>query len=398
MPEDGTPIGSSVLRGDVLLPAMVLVDSAVEHNLALMHEWCEAQGVSIAPHGKTTMSPELFDRQLAAGAWGITAATVAQAQVMRSHGVARVLIANQVVDAAGAAWLASQTAEPDAWVACLVDSAEGAAALAAARAPGPAARPLPVLVELGLPGGRTGCRSVAEALELARLVHGHASLALAGVEAFEGVVHSDDSAADEAAVDALLADLRALAEAAATEGLFDADEAIVSAGGSVWFDRVAIGMRGIDLGMPTRVLLRSGCYLTHDSGYYDRLSPFGERAASAGAKRFKPAIEVWAAVLSRPEPGLALVGMGKRDVAHDIDLPVPQRVARHGELRPAHGMTVFDLNDQHAFLRVPEDDPLAPGDVMCFGISHPCTAFDKWRLIHVVDDDGVVTGALRTFF
>ncbi|MDQ1445615.1 MAG: hypothetical protein QOI20_2079 [Acidimicrobiaceae bacterium] len=386
--------GWNVVAGDLLLPAMVLRESALSHNLHVMAGWCEEQGVSLAPHGKTTMAPQLFRRQLDAGAWAITAATVAQARLMRSFGIERVLLANQVVDPAGVAWLGRELArDAGAWIACLVDSVAGVEALS--RHGG--SRPVPVLVELGVPGGRTGCRSMDEARAVADAVTASPALVLAGVEAFEGVLHE---AEDQARVDSFLADVRALAEGMAADGCFsDVDEVVVSAGGSVWFDRVVEVMRGLDLGLdkPARVVLRSGCYLTHDDGVYDRLSPFG-RARRVATERFVPAIEVWAAVLSRPEPDLVLVGMGKRDTAHDSDLPSPEQVVHAGAMRPAFGMSVFDLNDQHAFVRVPPSDPVSPGDFMSFGISHPCTAFDKWRVIPVVDDERTVIGAVRTYF
>ena len=63
---------------------------------------------------------------------------------------------------------------------------------------------------------------------------------------------------------------------------------------------------------------------------------------------------------------------------------------------PGHSIT--RLNDQHAFLRCPAGSPLAVGDLVGLGISHPCTTFDKWSLISVVNDTYDVVGAIRTFF
>jgi D-serine deaminase-like pyridoxal phosphate-dependent protein len=363
----------NVFAGDLPLPVMVLRESALAHNLRTMASWCRERGVDLAPHGKTTMAPQLFRRQLDAGAWAITAATVAQARLMRAFGVERVLIANQVADAAGIRWLAAEAGAGTGWVACLVDSRAGVALLTRHWRDAGGTRPIPVLVELGMAGGRTGCRSAAALLDVASAVADSPALELAGVEGYEGIVH------DPAAVDGFLSALRSAAESLAGRGLFGT-EAIVSAGGSAFFDRVVAILGGVDLGVPTRLVLRSGCYLTHDSGFYEQFSPLD----------FQPAIEVVAVVLSRPEPDLALVGMGKRDVPFDIDLPFPLPAER--------GLRVVELNDQHAFVRVPESDPLAPGDVLSFGISHPCTAFDKWRLIPVIDDSGTVIDAVRTFF
>jgi D-serine deaminase-like pyridoxal phosphate-dependent protein len=114
---------------------------------------------------------------------------------------------------------------------------------------------------------------------------------------------------------------------------------------------------------------------------------------------FEPALELWAHVLSRPEPGLALACAGRRDVAFDAGLPVPLRIrGRDGSLRAARDMRAVRLDDQHCYLELPAGAELAPGEMVCLGISHPCTTFDKWRVIPVVDDGYRVLDAIHTFF
>jgi D-serine deaminase-like pyridoxal phosphate-dependent protein len=383
----------NVLAGDLLLPAMVLKESALAHNLELMAGWCRENSVSLAPHGKTTMSPELFARQLAAGAWGMTAATTSQARVYRAFGVQRILLANELVEPAAVRWVAAELAAyTDFELYCLADSLEAVAAmehaLAGERRP---PRPLQTLVELGLEEGRTGARTLEDARAVADAIVRSPVLVLAGVEGYEGIVH------DDALVERFLDRLRTLlAELAGADAFAGCDEVVLSAGGSVYFDRVAELVASLPARPRVRVVLRSGCYLTHDSGMYDRFSPLGARS---DGERLLAALEVWAAVLSRPERDRALLGMGKRDVPHDIELPVPVRLRDASGLRDDAGpMTVFDLNDQHAYLRLPAEDPLAVGDLVGCGISHPCTAFDKWRLIPVVGDDYTVLDAVHTFF
>jgi D-serine deaminase-like pyridoxal phosphate-dependent protein len=387
--------GWNALDGTFLLPVCILRRSALEHNLRLMREWCTAHAVSLAPHGKTPMAPQLVDAQLAAGAWGVTVATVSQARVYRAFGVERLLIANEVVEPAALAWIAHELrADPALDVLCLADSLEAVRIME--RGLAAPARPLRVLVELGLRGGRTGARSVTQAREVAEAVHSGAGLQLAGVEAFEGIIHGPTAAATRRDVDRFVARVRDLTRSLIADGLFDgADEVIVSAGGSAFFDRVAEGLRDIDARV--RVVVRSGCYLAHDSGMYEELSPLGRRAMDG--ERLEHALEVWGVVLSRPEPTLALVGAGKRDVSYDVGLPVPLAVRdRHGARSVRGQMDVFELNDQHAYVRIEPADPLAPGDLVGLGISHPCTTFDKWRLIPVVDDDYAVVDAVATYF
>ena len=375
--------GYDIGRGDLALPLLVLRESALAHNLRVMHGWCAERELSIAPHGKTAMAPQLVRRQLDAGAWGMTAATVQQVAVMRAAGAARVILANEVVGRAELEWLGRERAA-GVEVYVLVDSVETVRALDE----GSEGAPLPVLIELG--GTRAGCRTDEQALAVADAVAAAPRLALAGVEGFEGTLGADRAPSTIAAVDAFLDRFRGLIEALDGRGAFgDVPEILATAGGSALFDRVAERLRfPAPLSRPVRVVLRSGCYLTHDDGLYARATPLSLR----------PALELWARVLSCPEPGLAIAGFGKRDAPYDLGLPVVREVRRDGvaDAGPA-GLTVTSLNDQHAFIR-DERGALRVGDVLVCGISHPCTAFDKWSLIPVLDDDDVVIEAIRTLF
>jgi D-serine dehydratase len=363
---------------DLLLPTLTLRRSALDHNVALFARWCAEAGVDHAPHGKTTMSPQLVADQLAAGAWAITAATVAQTRLMHAWGVPRVVLANEVVDPVGLRWLAATDPGFDVYV--LADSVAGVDRMSAALAGAP--RPLPVLVELGVPGGRAGARTRAEALAVARHVASASGLELAGVECFEGVYPQDRAARSVAQVDRFAADLAALL--ADVDGLAGTRaELVLTAGGSAYPDRVVAAWQDLPpLSRPVRKVVRSGGYLTHDHGLLARSTPFALR----------PAMELWAYVLSTPEPGLAICGFGKRDASYDVDLPIPLR----GPRGPLRGSRVEKLNDQHAFVR--HEGELAVGDVVAFGLSHPCTALEKWPLVPVLDDADAVVGAVRTYF
>ena len=145
---------------------------------------------------------------------------------------------------------------------------------------------------------------------------------------------------------------------------------------------------------PVQVILRSGAYLTYDHGFYGTVSPDGRGAA--GAPALRPALELWAQVLSRPEPGLALLGAGRRDVGFDKGLPVPLRVL--GRDTSTAGWAITELNDQHAYLRLDAEADLRPGDLVSLGISHPCTTLDKWRVLVVLNDDDLVIDIVHAFF
>lgn len=127
------------------------------------------------------------------------------------------------------------------------------------------------------------------------------------------------------------------------------------------------------------------------------ISPFN-RVPDEG--RLQPAFRLWAQVVSRPTEEQAFVNAGKRDAAYDLDLPEAQvvRDGRTGEIRPAAGITVSGLSDQHGWVRTASEARLEVGDWIGMGLSHPCTSFDKWQLIPLVEADGTVTDYIRTFF
>lgn len=390
--------GLNVARGDVVLPAMVLKESALAHNLRTMADYSRSRGFLLAPHGKTTMAPQLFRRQLEAGAWGITVANVVQAAVARWADAARILIANEVVGSSDLAQLAQWLGDHSHETYCLVDSEDAVGLLAAAMRQAPGERDLPVLIEVGIPGGRTGCRDPETAYRVASAVHRAPRLCLAGVEGYEGGLGIDRSPATLASVDYYLDRLRVVALGLLRSSWLDQSRRpIVSAGGSKYFDRVAdVLVDGDWQGADVDVVVRSGCYITHDHGRYADVSPLSKEG---GEYQLHPALEVWSEVLSVPEPNKAIVGMGKRDVPYDLGMPVALHLgtAKADVVAAPTGIVVSRLDDQHGYLSTPVG-ALRVGDRLGFGVSHPCTAFDKWRLIPVVDDDYTLVDLVRTYF
>ena len=395
----------NVLSGDLPLPVAVIRDSALAHNHAWMRDFTASTGVLLAPHGKTTMAPQIFAQQLAAGAWGITVANVQQLGICVRFGVRRVIMANQLLGATEVgAVIRLQEAHPDLEFHFLIDSPAQLAAIGHVAASRRTSRKLTALVELGVPGGRTGSRTYDEALGVARAVAASGSVALSGLECYEGLQVTGDSSRDETVVAALMHRVQEVALACDREGLFAGPTIILTAGGSAAFDIVARELP-MQLSKPVLTILRSGCYVTHDSGFYNRmLEGVKARSGAAWAARpgLQPALEVWSRVQSRPEPGLAILTMGKRDASFDLEMPIASKHYRpgtHATPEPAPApWKIANMNDQHAYLRFDTDAGPQVGDLIGCGISHPCTTFDKWRALFTVDDDYYVTGAIRTFF
>lgn len=399
--------GWNVLREDMPLPLAVLKKDAIEHNSTWMRKFLAETGAHIAPHGKTSMSPQLFDLQIKDGAWAITVSTPHQIQVARAAGHQRIVLANQLIGRKSIEFVLDELrADPEFEFYCLVDSVETVARLADAARANPSGRPIHVLLEGGYAGGRTGCRTLEQAMGTARAAAAaYPFLVLGGIEGFEGLIHKSSPAESIAAVEVFLSFLSDIARACAAEDLFNGDKVILSAGGSVYYDIVARTFSALDLGRPAMTLIRSGCYLTHDSVLYALATPFFQ-ARNPGMARhgdgLQAAIEVWAYVQSRPEPELVIVTMGKRDLTPD-HMPKLERWFRpDGAMREPSAAPrdhqVVSLNDQHAMMRVPSDSPLAVGDMLGFGIGHPCLTFDKWRVMPVVNEAYDVVSAIRTYF
>ncbi|MEV7981754.1 amino acid deaminase [Streptomyces sp. NPDC086519] len=376
-------------------PVLALSAERLEHNLALMETYTERHGLAFAPHGKTSMAPQLFRRQTERGAWGITLAVPHQVRVARAFGTRRVFLANELVDAPALRWIAAELErDADFRFVCYVDSVCGVELMDAALRPTGTSRPVDVVVELAAgEGARTGVRTEAECAAVADAVAGTGTLRLVGVAGYEGEVPQ----ADPDRVRAYLRRLAALAVEFDKAGRFAGlTEIVVSAGGSAWFDAVADVFAGLpELSLPVLKLLRSGAYVSHDDGRYRAVTPFN-RIPEEGA--LEPAFRLWAQIVSRPSPEQAFANAGKRDAAYDLDLPFAQVIRRAGTERPATGVSVTGLSDQHAWLRTGPEADLEVGDWIGLGLSHPCTSFDKWQLIPVAEADGTVVDYIRTFF
>ncbi|MDT0327529.1 type III PLP-dependent enzyme domain-containing protein [Nocardiopsis lambiniae] len=375
--------------GPFTWPLLVLRESALERNVAALAEFTRAHGLLFAPHGKTSMAPALLRRQLEAGAWGITVATANQALAVRGFGVRRILLANQLLDPRVIRWAAEEmSADRGFDLLFYVDSPEGVAAVAAAAQGWKGERFPGALIERGVPGGRTGARTRGEVLDLAHAVDAIPGAATVGVAGYEGPLSDADG------VRGFLRDLRGDVEALLAQRGPGPGRPILTVGGSAWFDLVAEEIGGMVEALP---ILRSGAYITHDDGLYRRVTPYNR--LPEGGDALTGALELWAQVTSAPEEGLAIAGMGRRDAGYDQDLPIPRVLRRaDGTAVPADGVRVTKFDDQHAYLSVPVGLDVRPGDLMSFGISHPCTTFDKWRSIPVVDDADTVVDLIATYF
>jgi D-serine deaminase-like pyridoxal phosphate-dependent protein len=396
-PEGVARLDWNLLREDLSLPVAVLDSGRLIHNLEWMRRFIAAYGMRLAPHGKTTMAPKLFDLQMSHGAWGITLATAHQTLVAWQHGIRRVLMANQVVGRQNMALVSRMIEDPKFEYFCLVDSAESVHQLGAFFSQ--RSQRLHVLLEIGVAGGRGGIRNDKQldaVLEAVSASQG--AVVLDGVELYEGILD------DEPAVRSFLERAAAIAKTLMAEGRIDRKPPILSGAGSTWFDVVAEVFSGTKFPQPVEIVLRPGCYLTHDAGFYrEAHAKILERnpVAREMLQALQPALQVWAYVQSIPEETRAIIGIGKRDASFDLGLPMPAVHFRPGQTRPKPAPLHWKLTkmmDQHACLDIATGDDVRVGDMIAFDISHPCLTFDQWRTIPMIDGEYRIVDMVQTFF
>ena len=381
---------------DISLPVAVIKQSALTNNLNWMQSFADHHQVKLSPHGKTSMTPDFFRQQLENGAWGITVATPAQAEIAAMAGAKRIIMANQLVGKTNMAIIEQLISEFDVDFYCCVDSSVNVQQLNQYFSN--KKQTLKVLIEFGVPGGRCGCRSPQEVLELAQTIQDTPMLSLAGIEVYEGVIHGDNAEQD---IRIFLNQALASVESLTSDGLI-AGQPIITGAGSAWYDVVAECLANLT---DYLAIIRPGCYAIHDTGIYlDAQSKVLQRAqvnqgyACELGGDLESALEVWAYVISRPEPTELVVGLGKRDVAFDAGLPIAERGYRNGESIPVKGLTATAVMDQHTFVETDGSSEIEVGDMIAFSTSHPCLTFDKWRYIAISDDEHQVSHWVETCF
>ncbi|MFC3032686.1 amino acid deaminase [Pseudoalteromonas fenneropenaei] len=387
--------GWNLAHHDVSLPAAVIYADNIAQNIQWMADFAAHHQVKLAPHGKTTMIPALFKQQLAAGAYAITVATPHQARAAITAGAKRILMANQLVGKANMRAIANLLKSHEVEFYCLVDSAANVSALNDFFAN--QQLKLKVLVELGVPQGRCGLIDAAECDTLIAAVQAAPALQLAGIELYEGVLN------DLEAIKTLLDNAVQYCLRLHSAGAFGSDTVLLTAGGSAYYDLVCEAFNRVPLPGAIVPLIRPGCYISHDMGIYQQAQNAvlaRSQMACSLQGELVSALEIWAYVQSVPEPGRAIIGMGKRDVAFDAGMPKPVRqVTQSGEIVAAQpDWQVERMMDQHAMMRFAPAANVQVGDIIAFATSHPCLTFDKWRYLNVVNAEFEVVDIYATYF
>lgn len=391
-PESEWGHGLPIVQSGLMWPIACVRLSSMYHNVNVVRRACRAYGVQLAPHMKASMSPEVAKLQAAGSGWALTVASASQLLAVRSWGTRRVVLANEISDPALLRWLHEELTRDSSFeLYFYVDSTAGAALAGQFLGNVPSAY---ALIECGYRAGRAGARRYDQAADVARAA-ADCGLRVVGVAGYEGMLGEDRSDRAVRRVRAFGVLLRRWLTVLHDDGLLDhtTAEFVISCGGSMYFDVLApvLGARWA-LSRPVVPLLRCGSYIFHDHGHYAAARP------SDSESGLRPALEVWAQVLSRPEPDLVILGVGRRNIGPDLGLPVVVRSAVLPAPLDTTELAVLEMHDQHTLVKVTPEHTITIGDVVVLGVSHPSITMDKWPAIAVLDDDDRIVGRLSTFY
>ncbi len=397
----------SPARGEMALPLLSLNQGVLKENISTMMAIVAHFGITIAPHGKTPMSPALASLLVDAGAIGTSVADLRQAEVMLEGGLNRILLANQIGGQSAVNRLVQLLQHyPDTHLQLFVDAPEFIDHLERWYTEVPSLPAIELLIEIGC--GRGGVTSEAAFSALVQRINAVQDdrIILKGIAFYEGTCMRDDITVTEQNLTELFSRVDRCLDI--LQSNMDGNHSItLSAGGSSLFDYVIEHFNQVRVNHPdTRLMLRSGaCFFSDHGNIHDRLmriakrGKLGEEMSARIVNAFKPALRLWAEVISKSSDGMAICGLGMRDSSIDQGLPVPIRLWRDGAIvagLEASSQTM-KLNDQHSFVSV-KDVEFKVGDVIEFGIRHPCTCIDKHNIIYSLDANSVVVGAFETFF
>lgn len=390
----------SLFDDAVPMPQLVIRWADMLANISTMQSYVNSVGAFLAPHGKTTMAPHIFLEQVRAGSWGLTLATTTQVRAIRRFGFRRVLLANEVRHRGDLDYLMGQLRDDEFELLVVADDYQGVEEWALAAKSAGLNRPVEVLLELGIRSGRTGIRATTSLEHAARAARAlRPWVRVVGIFGYEGVAPGASDARRLGSATSFLERMAQVARRVRPD--LDVEQPIVSAGGSIYFDRVVAALGQSEL-PDFQLVLRSGGYVAHDHGLYAYGSPLAARGPRRidGFGTLQPALELWAMVISRPERRLAIVGFGHRDAPSRTRMPRIIAIRRgEGDVeRLSAELPIRRMDDHHAYVDLPEGLVVDVGDLVACGISHPCEAFERWRLLLAIDAAYRVTHGVPTFF
>ncbi len=325
-PAEAIRLSEPVPIDDLPTPALIIDLDVFDKNLMKMQDYVRENAMGLRCHTKMHKCPIIARKQLAAGALGVCAAKVSEAEVMQINGVSPILITSPVVtpDKIGRV-ITLAVKDPELQI--VIDDAGVASRfnLAAEEA----GIVLGVLIDLDPAMGRTGIETGEPALELGKyIVSDCENLRFDGLQMYAGhCMHIEGFEKRKEKYH------RVLQSGAETIAMFvdNGIEVPVFTGGGT-------GTFNIEPGVGLMTDLQAGSYLFMDIEYRD----IGG-ADSEHFNDFEPSLFVLVTAISKPQQRLITVDAGFKSFASDKMSP---------EFRDVEGVTFHFGGDEHGIIQL----------------------------------------------
>lgn len=359
-------VGQQGSREALATPCLVLDLPAAKRNIEKVQSFCRETGMKLRPHAKSHKCATLGALQMEAGANGLCVATIGEAEAMAAKGLRDLLITSDFTQenkiaraiklAAGGCKITIVADDPD-----MVDKIAGAAKQAGVV--------LDCLLDVDLGRHRNGIISAPQALAVVGRIAAHASLRLAGMQAYASHISHVETYADR---------LKASQDCAVI--IKDIVAALASAGHKI--EHVTGGSTGtlfMDPGLHCYTELQCGSYVFNDVEYSNI-----ELEQEARATPFEPSLFVKVSVIDRNYPGRVACDGGNKHFSAKGTLPVFRQA-------PVEGAIYRPDSDEHGIIDLPEGAPQpALGTSFELIVPHCDPTVNLYDHFHVVEGDRLV--------
>ena len=402
----------NILKEDVQFPILTIKKSFFNKNILSMHKYVKANKVFLAPHIKTSMSPQIIQQIFNLGCWGFTVANNQQLSVLLKMGIRKIIFANLITNQSNIDNLFQLINQyKDIQIYICVDSIFGINLLKTLSKKLNFNRVIKILIEVGYQNSRSGIRNIKslnKILDSLRILP--VNFKISGILFYEGASAVNNYSISLKRVEKCIKLAFNCLNFLISNNIINNKECIISGGGSEYFDLVVDSFKKNKKNKNFKFVIRPGSYIAYGHGYYlsslnkinDRKKIIIKNKKINATDLFQPSLELWAHVISQQDSGKAILNFGKRDVSFDLGYPIPLLVYRNGKILHKSpydkNIVVYKLNDQHAFIKFSKNYNIEVGDLVKFGVSHPCITIDKWKIFYMINDNNTIVEAFKTFF
>ena len=402
----------NVLNQDVQFPILTINENKFKKNMFSMKKYADSNNVLLAPHCKTSMSPQLLNKIKINGCWGFAAANNQQVSVLLQMGIRKIILANLITNESNLVNLFALVKKYKnlSEIYICVDSIFGINLLKEISIKYQFKNNIKILIEVGLKNSRSGVRSITSLNLLADLINKlPRNFILSGILFYEGAAKKKNYLDSLRNVKKSINFAINCFDFLIKNKLIKNNEYILSGAGSEFFDLVVYLFNKYKQRDKVKFIIRPGSYIAYGNGYYTdvlnniekRKKIFIKKKSIKATDLFFPALELWSFVISQQDEGKAILNFGKRDVSFDLGYPIPLAIYRNKKLikkiNNKKDINIYKLNDQHAFIKYNKFN-LKVGDLVKFGVSHPCITINNWNTLYLINNKNVIIEALKTFF